>query len=208
MSQIDNKVMPDVIEKIASQFDEIISNYQQMVQQLTQEKEEAEIQAELMNARVASLEAEKESLSAALTRRQSAGAVFAAKESEDLKAECDKLRGDVAELTAARDGLRDALMKADGRIRALETQLKEKDAAPAAESAPAAEPAPVAAGPVPAAEPAPVAAEPVPTAEPVPAAAEPAPAQEMPEPDFEDQKKVLLKMQEELAELERRIRKG
>ena len=92
-------------------------------------------------------------------------------------------------------------------MRSLEAQLKEaeKEAdVPAEAPAAVVEPAP---------QPVPRMAEPVlePVAEPIQevqapqVAAEPAPAEEM-IPDFEDQKKMLLQMQEELAKLEEQLR--
>ena len=199
MSQSENPFKPDVIEQLTNEFEEIVGHYQTMLEQISHEKDEVEVRAALAEAKVTSLEAERDALSTALTSRKSIGIAaapafaFDAKkiqeltaerdqlreEVEKLTADCDKLRNDVGLLTADRDSLFEAMKEADAYMRELEGQLAAKaepepvrTAAPEPEPAPAAEPE---SAPAPTAEPAP-AAEPTPAPEPAPApTAEPEP---------------------------------
>ena len=208
MSQSENPFKPDVIEQLTNEFEEIVGHYQTMLEQISHEKDEVEVRAALAEAKVTSLEAERDALSTALTSRKSIGIAaapafaFDAKkiqeltaerdqlreEVEKLTADCDKLRNDVGLLTADRDSLFEAMKEADAYMRELEGQLAAKAepepvraAAPEPAPAPTAEPAPVAA---PAPEPASV-ADPTPEPEPAPDL-EPVVESEL-EPEFEEE---------------------
>ncbi len=210
MSQSENPFKPDVIEQLTNEFEEIVGHYQTMLEQISHEKDEVEVRAALAEAKVTSLEAERDALSTALTSRKSIGIAaapafaFDAKkiqeltaerdqlreEVEKLTADCDKLRNDVGLLTADRDSLFEAMKEADAYMRELEGQLAAKAepepmraAEPEPEPAPTPEPEPVAAPtpePAPAPEPVPVAA---PALEPA-SVADPTPEPE-PAPDLE-----------------------
>ena len=230
----DNQQMgnSDVMSKISAQFDEVIAYYQQLLDQTNKEKNEIEVQNTVLQAKISSLEAERDCLVEGLKNRP---AVVPAPVVDP------SMQKRIMDLEAERDNYSAALRQADQRIRDLESRL-------AAKSAPAPEPAPVAAPipepvaepapapapaaapiPEPVAEPAPAPAAPVaaPTPEPVPApapapveaapapapapAATPAPAPEpsaVPEPDFTAQAAMLRKMEEELAEIERKLQEG
>lgn len=242
MTQMDNQAQDMSVTQLAEQFEEIIGNYQTVLDATEKEKEDALVQVELYKAKTASLKAARDSLADSLKSRQPAEPVI-----ERNTAELAKAQAKIEALTAERDSLQKALEQADERMRALEAEIKELKAA--AVAIPAAEPAAPAfiepANPIVLASPvAPVTAEPVAPIEPVapvapaaapekpaaPAFAEPAnpiktsipaasvepvapveaaPAPEVPAepvPDFEDQKKMLLEMQEELARLEEQLR--
>ena len=176
--------MSDNIKQITDQFEEIVTYYQSLLDQATKEKQEAQVQADLAKAKVRSLEAERDSLTESLRAR-------GAKMSADTSTDAQRLSA----LTAERDNLQLALKNADKRIRELEAELSlnkmKQSAAP--EAAPAEIPEPIAAE-VPAEVPAPAET-------PEPAAAEEA------EPDFEEQKEMLRRMEEELARLEERLKR-
>ncbi len=222
----DNQQMgnSDVMSKISAQFDEVIAYYQQLLDQTNKEKNEIEVQNTVLQAKISSLEAERDCLVEGLKNRPAVAPAPVVDPAMQKR---------IMDLEAERDNYSAALRQADQRIRDLESQL-------AAKSAPAPEPAPVAAPipepvaepapapiPEPVAEPAPAPAAPVaaPTPEPVPApapapveaapapapapAAAPAPEPSAaPEPDFTAQAAMLRKMEEELAEIERKLQEG
>ena len=214
MTQTDNQAQMISAAQLAEQFEDIINNYQTVLDAAEKEKEEALIQVELFKAKTASLKAARDSLAESLRSRQPVqpglldrGEAAVDADRELLEKELAAAREEIDSLKAERDGLQEALRQADEHMRSLEAQLKEaeKEAdVPAEAPAAVVEPAP---------QPVPMMAEPVlePVAEPIQevqapqVAAEPAPAEEM-IPDFEDQKKMLLQMQEELAKLEEQLR--
>ncbi len=199
----DNQQMgnSDVMSKISAQFDEVIAYYQQLLDQTNKEKNEIEVQNTVLQAKISSLEAERDCLVEGLKNRPAVAPAPVVDPAMQKR---------IMDLEAERDNYSAALRQADQRIRDLESQL-------AAKSAPAPEPAPIAAPiPEPVAEPAP---EPVPAPEPAPVEAAPAPApaetpepepapSAAPEPDFTAQAAMLRKMEEELAEIERKLQEG
>lgn len=178
--------MSDNIKQITDQFEEIVSYYQSLLDQATKEKQEAQVQADLAKAKVRSLEAERDSLTESLRAR-------GAKMSADTSTDAQRLSA----LTAERDNLQLALKNADKRIRELEAELSlnkmKQSAAPETVPAPAEIPETIAAE--------------VPAEVPAPAeTTKPAAAGES-EPDFEEQKEMLRRMEEELARLEERLKR-
>ncbi len=136
------------------QFEEIVAYYRELLNEATRAKAEAQTQVDLTDARLRSLEAE-------------------------------------------RDALQTALKNADERIRKLEMECA---AANEPQAAPIEQPAANEPQAAPIEQPAEAPAE-VPAVKP---AEQPAEA----EPDFEQQKEVLRRMEEELAELEERLKRG
>ena len=171
------------------QMNEIVGYYKELLQQAIREKGEALVQVDMANAKVSALEAERDSLQAALKNAD------------------QRIRE--LEFEHAADG-----QQMQAPVEAVPVEPAFVEPAPAeipeaasVEPAPVEMPevAPVEAAPEEMPEVAPVEVAPVEMPEVTPA--EPAPA-EAPQPDFEEQKEALRRMEAELAALEERMKKG
>lgn len=232
MAETENMGQVKSVAALSEQFEEIINNYQTVLDATEREKEDALIQSDLYKAKAESAKAARDSLVDSLKLRRPIEVKALLDEeavtSEKLAQELKEAKRQIEGLTIERDSLQKALKEADLRMRELEAEVKESkvQAAAPAPAAPETEPGVLmgkivspepeqAADAVPAVTEDPAAENPQVEAVPeVPApetpkaeAAPEVPAPEAePAPDFEDQKKVLREMQEELARLEEKLR--